>query len=75
MAAMSHKCPPSSQQIGTFSWDCCNCCFTWAAIKWLLSQNCTARESEIRFSVGRVGRYQSVGSIGSHTTKIRSGVE
>lgn len=45
------------------------------ATRWLLSQNCIALESRIRCMTKRLGRDQSVGRIGSQTTKTRKSSE
>ena len=40
-----------------------------------LSQNCTTRRSDTRLCTMPLGRIQSLGSIGSHTTRTRTDIE
>src|ERR1700682_3275618 len=53
-------------------WELESCCCRSLATRWSLSQNCRARGSEMRDCTLPPGRDQSVGSIGSHTTRTRS---
>ncbi len=59
--------PLRSQQLGSEESWCCNS----LATRWSLSQYWTTRVSEIRDRTIPLGRDQSVGRIGSHTTRTR----